>query len=58
MIETALERMTAQTRGLAKAECEFADDPPCYGCSTCYARETVKLLDAESEHAGSVTDAP
>jgi len=41
-----LDRMTRQTRALATQPCEFDDDPPCHGCSTCFARETVRLLDA------------
>ena len=40
-----LDRMERQTRALAKEECEFADDPPCYGCRSCFARETVRMLD-------------
>jgi coenzyme F420-reducing hydrogenase gamma subunit len=42
--ETAYERMVRQTRALAMVECEH-DGEPCYGCATCFARETVRVLD-------------
>lgn len=55
--ETAVERMTRQTRALAMQECEFAGEP-CYGCATCFARETVRVLDAEIAAASSPAKKP
>ena len=48
--ENALERMVRQTRALAGSPCEHEGEP-CYGCSTCFARDTVRMLDAESAQA-------
>jgi len=44
VLSLMVERMDRQTRGLAMQDCEFRGEP-CYGCATCYARETVRLLD-------------
>lgn len=44
--ETALQRMVRQIRALADDPCEFAGEA-CYGCSTCFARQTVRILKTE-----------
>jgi hypothetical protein len=44
--ENALERMVRQTRALAGSPCEHEGEP-CYGCASCFARETVRMLDAD-----------
>jgi hypothetical protein len=41
--DQVLGRMIDQSRALAQEPCEF-DGEPCYGCATCYARETVRML--------------
>ena len=45
--ENAYERMERQTRAFARRPCEFNGES-CYGCSSCFARETVRMLDEEA----------
>lgn len=42
-LKLASSRMFDQTNGLAMQPCEY-DGGPCYGCATCYARETKRLM--------------
>jgi hypothetical protein len=41
--DQVLGRMIDQSRALAKMPCEFNGES-CFGCATCYARETVRML--------------
>jgi hypothetical protein len=41
--DQVLGRMIDQSRALATQPCETKDGT-CYGCATCFARETVRML--------------
>jgi len=52
--ENVYERMVRQTRAIAGSPCEHEGEP-CYGCESCFARETIRMLDEETASAIAVT---